>query len=78
VHYLRRISKADGCDPQTRTLAKYLAEIACVEHRLLPAQPSLLAAAAIWLARIALGADAWTPSLVHYAMYAENLLIPVA
>ncbi|KAJ7817505.1 A/B/D/E cyclin [Mycena olivaceomarginata] len=68
VHYLRRISKADG----------YLAEIACVEHRLLPAQPSLLAAAAIWLARIALGADAWTPSLVHYAMYAENVLIPVA
>ncbi|KAJ7791543.1 hypothetical protein B0H14DRAFT_3500303 [Mycena olivaceomarginata] len=42
------------------------------------AQPSLVAAAAIWLALIALGEDAWTPSLAHYAMYAESALIPVA
>ncbi|KAJ7804716.1 nime/cyclinb [Mycena leptocephala] len=53
-------------------------EIACVEHRLLPSLPSLVAAAAMWLARIALGEEAWTPTFAHYAMYAESTLIPVA
>ncbi|KAJ7856952.1 nime/cyclinb [Mycena olivaceomarginata] len=78
VNYLRRISKADGYDPRTRTLAKYLAEIVCVEHRLLPSPPSLLAAAAMWLARIALGEEEWSHTLAHYAMYTESVLIPVA
>ncbi|KAJ7798114.1 cyclin-like protein [Mycena olivaceomarginata] len=68
VNYLRRISNADGYDPQTRTLAKYLAEIAYVEHRLLPSPPSLLRRCD----------EAWTPTFAHYAMYAESALIPVA
>ncbi|KAJ7157973.1 g2/mitotic-specific cyclin cdc13 [Mycena crocata] len=78
VNYLRRISKADGYDPQTRTVAKYLAELVAVEYRLVAAPPSLLAAAAMWLARLALGEEVWTPTLAHYAMYAESTLLPVA
>ncbi|KAJ7508197.1 A/B/D/E cyclin [Mycena galericulata] len=78
VNYLHRISKADGYDPRTRTLAKYLIEIACVEHRLMPAPPSLVAAAAMWLARIVLGEEEWIPALAHYAMYPESAVIPVA
>ncbi|KAJ7129378.1 cyclin-like protein [Mycena epipterygia] len=78
VNYLRRISKVDNYDPQTRTVAKYLAEISCVDHRLMSAPPSLLAAAAMWLARLALGEEAWTPNLAHYSMYAERALVPVA
>ncbi len=35
LHFLRRISKADGYDIQSRTVAKFLVEISCVEHRLL-------------------------------------------
>jgi len=52
IHYLRRVSKADDYDVQARTIGKYLMEISIVEWRLLPAPPSLLAAAAIWLARL--------------------------
>ncbi|KAJ7753924.1 cyclin-like protein [Mycena maculata] len=78
LHFLRRISKADGFEVKTRTLAKYLVEIACVEHALIAAPPTKLAAAAMWLARIALGEEVWTPNLAHYAMYAESALLPVA
>ncbi|KAJ7847943.1 cyclin-like protein [Mycena olivaceomarginata] len=79
VNYLHCISKADGCDPRIRTLARYLAEIACVEHRLLSAPPSLVAAAAMWLARLALvEEEAWTAVLAHCTTYAEDALVPVA
>ncbi|KAJ7831940.1 cyclin-like protein [Mycena olivaceomarginata] len=79
VNYLHCISKADGCDPRIRTLARYLAEIACVEHRLLSAPPSLVAAAAMWLAHLALvEEEAWTAVLAHCTTYAEDALVPVA
>ncbi|KAJ7500765.1 cyclin-like protein [Mycena galericulata] len=80
INFLRRISKADGFDPQTRTIAKYLAEIACMEHRLIAAPPSQLAAAALWLARLAVGKEEgeWTPNLAHYSAYRESELVPVA
>lgn len=59
VHYLRRISKADDYNVKVRTLAKYLLEIGVLEWRLIAAPPSLMAAAAIWLARMALGMEQW-------------------
>ncbi|KAJ7879750.1 hypothetical protein B0H14DRAFT_2566600 [Mycena olivaceomarginata] len=62
VNYLRRISKVDNYEPQKLTVAKYLAEIACVERRLIVYPPSLVAAAAMWLAHIALGEEEWTPT----------------
>ncbi|KAG9219584.1 hypothetical protein CCMSSC00406_0008209 [Pleurotus cornucopiae] len=37
-----------------------------------------MAAAAIWLARLALGLEQWTPNLAHYSSYAESGLIPTA
>ncbi|KAJ7627602.1 g2/mitotic-specific cyclin cdc13 [Mycena polygramma] len=78
VHYLRRVSKADDYNLKARTLGKYLIEIACLEWRLIAAPPSLLAAAAIWLARIALGEENWTPNLAHYSSYPESALLPTA
>ncbi|KAJ6458864.1 g2/mitotic-specific cyclin cdc13 [Mycena vitilis] len=80
LHFLRRISKADGYAPHARTLGKYLTEITLVEHRLLATPPSLLAAAAMWLARIALGQrdGVWGATLAHYAMYTEAEVIPEA
>ncbi|KAK7046682.1 cyclin N-terminal domain-containing protein [Favolaschia claudopus] len=78
VHYLRRISKADDYNLQARTVGKYLIEIACLEWRLIAAPPSLLAAAAIWLARISLGDENWTPNLAHYSSYPESALLPTA
>ncbi|KAL9709903.1 G2/mitotic-specific cyclin [Leucoagaricus gongylophorus] len=78
VHYLRRVSKADGYDVKVRTLAKYLLEISCLEWRLIAAPPSLMAAASIWLSRLALGYDQWTPNLAHYSGYPESALVPTA
>ncbi|KAF7323910.1 Cyclin N-terminal domain-containing protein [Mycena kentingensis (nom. inval.)] len=78
VHYLRRISKADNYNLKARTLGKYLIEIACLEWRLIAAPPSLLAASAMWLARIALGEENWTPNLAHYSSYPESSLLPTA
>ncbi|EGO23563.1 hypothetical protein SERLADRAFT_349359, partial [Serpula lacrymans var. lacrymans S7.9] len=78
MHFLRRISKADEYDVKARTIVKYFLEIQCLEWRLLAAPPSLIAAAAIWLARLILGQDKWTPNLAHYSSYAESTIIPTA
>ncbi|KAF8899815.1 cyclin-like protein [Gymnopilus junonius] len=78
VHYLRRVSKADDYNVKVRTLAKYLLEIGVLEWRLIAAPPSLMAAASIWLARLALGFEQWTPNLAHYSSYKESALIPTA
>ena len=70
VHYLRRISKADDYNVKVRTLGKYLLEIGVLEWRLIAAPPSLMAAAAIWLARMALGMEQWVrpffPCVPHF------------
>ncbi|KAG9038829.1 G2/mitotic-specific cyclin [Tulasnella sp. JGI-2019a] len=78
IHFLRRASKADDYDVAVRTLAKYLIEISCFEHRLLGVKPSQLAASGMWLSRLALDKGEWNPNLVHYSGYTENALIPVA
>lgn len=63
VHFLRRVSKADDYNVKVRTLGKYLLEIGIVEWRLVACPPSLMAAAAIWLARLALGLEQWVSRL---------------
>ncbi|CAA7268428.1 unnamed protein product [Cyclocybe aegerita] len=78
VHYLRRVSKADDYNVKVRTLGKYLLEIGVLEWRLIAAPPSLMAAASIWLARVALGMEQWTPNLAHFSSYKESALIPTA
>ncbi|KAF9561445.1 hypothetical protein CPC08DRAFT_735564 [Agrocybe pediades] len=78
VHYLRRISKADDYNVKVRTLGKYLLEISVLEWRLIAAPPSLMAAASIWLARLALGMEQWTPNLAHYSSYKESTILPTA
>ncbi|KAL8280705.1 hypothetical protein RQP46_007028 [Phenoliferia psychrophenolica] len=78
INFLRRISKADGYDIQSRTMAKYLMEISIVDHKFLPAPPSLIAAAGSWLARKILGKGAWDANLVHYSGYSEEELKPTA
>ena len=57
--WLRRGSKADDCEIKARTVAKYLLEIGCLEWQLVATLPSLLAAAALWLARLVLGREEW-------------------
>lgn len=59
MHFMRRISKADNYDIQTRTLAKYLLEISLLDHRFLQYLPSVNAAASMQLARLILEKGPW-------------------
>lgn len=59
INFLRRISKADDYDIQSRTMAKYLMEISVVDHRFMDTPPSLIAAAGNWLARRVLDKGDW-------------------
>lgn len=77
MNFLRRISKADNYDIQTRTLGKYLLEIACLDHRFLKYPPSQVAAAAMYLARLALDRGEWDATLAKYAGYTEGDIRPV-
>lgn len=62
MNFLRRISKADNYDIQTRTLGKYLLEIGCLDHRFLAHPPSQVAAAAMYLSRLVLERGPWVSS----------------
>lgn len=77
MNFLRRISKADNYDIQTRTLGKYLLEIGCLDHRFLKHPPSQVAAAAMYLARLVLDRGDWDATLAHYAGYTEQDIQPV-
>ena len=59
MHFLRRISKADNYDIQTRTLAKYLMEISLLDHRFMAYRQSHIAAASMYLARTILDRGPW-------------------
>ena len=66
MNFLRRISKADNYDIQTRTLGKYLLEISVVDNRFMEHLPSHIAAASMYMARLILERGEWvgvSPSL---------------
>ncbi|KAI9728702.1 MAG: G2/mitotic-specific cyclin [Chrysothrix sp. TS-e1954] len=77
MHFLRRISKGDGYDIQTRTLAKFLLEISLLDHKFLAFKPSINAAASMYLSRVILEKGSWDDVLVHYSGYTEEDLKPV-
>ena len=62
MNFLRRISKADNYDIQTRTIGKYLLEISLLDHRFMDYHPSHIAAASIYLARLILERGEWVRS----------------
>jgi G2/mitotic-specific cyclin 2 len=55
--WVRRISKADDYNLQTRTLCKFLMEMTLLDHRFLRAKPSMIAAIGMYSARKMLGLD---------------------
>ena len=65
MNFLRRISKADNYDVQTRTLGKYLLEISCLDYRFIEYPPSLIAAASMYLARMVLERGEWVREIVY-------------
>ncbi|KAJ2862021.1 G2/mitotic-specific cyclin [Coemansia aciculifera] len=75
--FLRRVSKAEDYNMQTRIIAKYLMEVCLVDHRLMQYPPSQTAAAGIYLGRRMLEAGPWTANLRHYSGYTEDELEPL-
>ncbi|KIV87454.1 hypothetical protein PV11_02998 [Exophiala sideris] len=69
MSFLRRISKADDYDLETRTLAKYFLEITLMDERFIGSPPSFTAAASHCLARIMLRKGTWTTHHVYYSGY---------
>lgn len=63
MNFLRRNSKADQYDLQSRTVAKYLMEITLLDHRFLACPPSLVAASSLYLARKILDRGPWVSSI---------------
>jgi len=83
LHFLRRFSKAARSDSECHTLAKYLTELAAVHYESLVYSPSLLAAAAVLLARtMHPNGDAdetpftWNKTMRHYTGYTREELQP--
>jgi hypothetical protein len=71
--WVRRISKADDYDIQTRTLSKFLMEVTLVDHRFLRAKSSLIAAVGMYAARRMLGGE-WTEPFVYHSRYTGEQL----
>ena len=59
MSFLRRISKADDYDLETRTVAKYFLELTIMDERFVGSPPSFLAAGAHCLARMMLKKGHW-------------------
>ncbi|CUM57028.1 uncharacterized protein AC631_03693 [Debaryomyces fabryi] len=68
MNFLRRISKADDYDVQSRTLGKYLLEITIIDYKFIGMLPSLCSASAMYIARLILGkSPVWNGNLIHYS-----------
>ena len=74
MSFLRRISKADDYDLETRTLAKYFLEVTIMDERFVGCTPSFLAAGAHCMARLIIHNDEWSKAHVYYSNYTWSQL----
>ncbi|KAK3934244.1 cyclin-like protein [Diplogelasinospora grovesii] len=77
MSFLRRISKADYYEIETRTLAKYFLEVTIMDERFVGSPPSYIAAGAYCLARMMLRKGDWTAAHTHYAGYTLSQIQPL-
>ena len=74
MSFLRRISKADDYDLETRTLAKYFLEVTIMDERFVGCTPSFLAAGAHCMARLMIYNGEWSKAHVYYSNYTWSQL----
>lgn len=74
MSFLRRISKADDYDLETRTLAKYFLEVTLMDERFIGSPPSFTAAASHCLARLMLRKGTWVCDTSHCLLYILTFL----
>jgi G2/mitotic-specific cyclin 1/2 len=67
MNFLRRISKADDYDVNSRTIGKYLLEITIIDHKFIGYLPSLCASSSMFIARKMIGKNDWNSNLIHYS-----------
>ncbi|KAI6785854.1 G2/mitotic-specific cyclin-B-like protein [Emericellopsis cladophorae] len=77
MNFLRRVSKADNYDIQSRTIGKYLMEISLLDHRFMEFCPSHVSAGAMFLSRLMLDRGEWDATIAYYAGYTEAEVMPV-
>ncbi|KAI9158715.1 G2/mitotic-specific cyclin-4 [Paramyrothecium foliicola] len=77
MSFLRRVSKADDYDLETRTLAKYFLELTIMDERFVASPPSYLAAGAHCLSRMILQKGIWTKAHAHWSGYTWTQLKPL-
>ncbi|KAK4658040.1 B-type cyclin [Podospora pseudocomata] len=77
MSFLRRISKADDYELETRTLAKYFLEVTIMDERFVGSPASYIAAGAHCISRMFLEKGDWTLSHVHYSGYTLSQLKPL-
>jgi hypothetical protein len=70
MSFLRRISKADEYDLDTRTMAKYFLEVMIMDERFVACPPSFASAGAHCLSRLVLGKGDW----VSHAFLCTNMI----
>lgn len=73
MSFLRRISKADDYDLETRTLAKYFLEVTIMDERFVGCPPSYLAAGAHCLARLILKKGDWVSNDPVFGLSIDHL-----
>ena len=76
--FLVRYLKAGHADKKIVQLSCFLLDGTLQSYGLLHYLPSQLAAAAVLIARRTVGRNGWSPTLLHYAEYCEEELLPVA
>jgi G2/mitotic-specific cyclin-B, other len=76
--FLVRMLKAGHADKKIVQLSCFLLDGTLQSYNLLDYLPSQLAAGAIYIARRSVGRNGWSPTLLKYAQYCEEEVIPVA
>lgn len=76
--FLVRYLKAAHADRKIVQLSCYILDGTLQSYNLLHYLPSQLAAAAVLIARKVVGRNAWSPTLLTYAHYCEEEVIPIA
>jgi len=76
--FLIRYLKAGHADKKMIQISCYILEGTLQSYNLLQFLPSQLAAASVLIARHTVGRKSWSPTLLKYAAYCEEEIIPVA
>jgi len=76
--FLVRYLKAAHADKRIVQLSCYILDGTLQSYNLLHYMPSQLAAAAVLIARRSVGRNSWSPTLLKYAQYCEEDILPIA